>query len=334
MNGFGFTYWFAWALLLIAAALTGVASVKDAFFGGLVAAIPAAALRPVYVRIGARFAPVFGAAVGSVWASLMFLKVRWFGTPDDLAAASWMLGTDIAVHAAAFAGAALFAALLSRGTGLAVGAGLTLSAAMSAIPYGVIAAIDHQVAGPVEVLLLASADVPAAEAPAPLAGASAVALSPDETSLLKELYLVTEGPGGTVVQDDLGRRYWPLWRKRLTYPGNPGGPVRRLIVLAPALPPGAQTWQIPGGSDPAGRTVAHLGPDGALRTHPVSSSRQSVRLDVAQGPGGLSFDVVRISPVGDMYVTLSTGPLPSSFPTPVEEAPGEGRPRPKFGAGR
>ena len=334
MKGFGFTYWFTWALLLVAAALTGVASVKDAFFGGLVAAIPAAALRPAYVRIGARFAPVFGAAVGSVWASLMFLKVRWFGSPDDLAAASWMLGTDIAVHAADFAGAALFTALLSRGTGLAVGAGLTLSAAMSAIPYGVIAAIDHQVAGPVEVLLLASADVPAAEAPAPLAGASAVALSPDETSLLKELYLVTEGPGGTVVQDDLGRRYWPLWRKRLTYPGNPGGPVRHLIVLAPALPPGAQTWQIPGGSDPAGRTVAHLGPDGALRTHPVSSSRQSVRLDVAQGPGGLSFDVVRISPVGDMYVTLNTGPLPSAFPAPVEEAPGERRPRPKFDAGR
>lgn len=334
MRGFGYAYWFTWVLLLMAAALTGVASVKSAFFGGLIASIPSALLHRVHVRIGVRFAPVFGAAVGSVWASLMFLKVRWFGTPDDLAAASWMLGTDIAVHAAAFAGAALFTASLSRGTGLAVGAGLALAGAMSAIPYGIIAAIDRQVAGPVEVLLLASAEVPPAEAPVPLAGATRVLLSPDETSLLKELYLVTEGAGGAVVQDDLGRRYWPLWRKRLTYPGNPGGPVRRLIVLVPALPPGARTWQIPGGSDPEGRTVAHLGPDGAMRTHPVSSSSQSVRLDVAQGPGGLSFDVVRISPVGDMYVTLNTGPLPAAFPAVGAEAAGEGRPRPKFDAGR
>lgn len=334
MKGFGFTYWFTWALLLVAAALTGVASVKDAFFGGLIAAVPAAALRPVYVRIGARFAPVFGAAVGSVWASLMFLKVRWFGTPDDILFASWTLGTDIAVHAAAFAGAALFTALLSRGAGLAVGAGLTLSAAMSAIPYGIIAAIDHQVAGPVEVLLLASAEVPAADAPAPLPGARPALLSDGEVSALKERYLVTEGPSGPVVQDDLGRRYWPLWRKLLVYPGNPGGPVRRLIVLLPEGPGGVRAWKAPASASPDGLLVLQLGPDGFVRAHPPESSSQSVRLELTEGPKGLDVDVVRISPVGDLYMTVRGGPFPATFPVRAAVPEPEARPRPKFDAGR
>ncbi|MFM7208972.1 MAG: hypothetical protein ACKOY8_04040 [Verrucomicrobiota bacterium] len=334
MKGFGFTYWFTWALLLVAAALTGVASVKDAFFGGLIAAVPAAALRPVYVRIGARFAPVFGAAVGSVWASLMFLKVRWFGTPDDLAAASWMLGTDIAVHAAAFAGAALFTALLSRGAGLAVGAGLTLSAAMSAIPYGIIAAIDHQVAGPVEVLLLASAEVPAVDAPAPLPGARPALLSDGEVSALKERYLVTEGPSGPVVQDDLGRRYWPLWRKLLVYPGNPGGPVRRLIVLLPEGPGGVRAWKAPSSASPDGLLILQLGPDGLVRAHPLESFPHSVRLELTEGPKGLDVDVVRISPVGDLYMTVHGGPFPATFPVRAAVPEPEARPRPKFDAGR
>jgi hypothetical protein len=35
MNTYARTYWFTWAFLVIAAALTGVASLKSAFFGGL-----------------------------------------------------------------------------------------------------------------------------------------------------------------------------------------------------------------------------------------------------------------------------------------------------------
>lgn len=334
MREFGLTYWFTWALLLFAAALTGVASVKDAFFGGLIAAIPSAALHRTHARIGPRFAPVFGAAAGSVWASLMFLKVRWFGTPDDLLAASWMLGTDIAVHAAAFAGAALFTALLARGPLLAAGTGLALSAAMSAIPYGVIAAIDHQVAGPVEVVLLVSAEVPPSEAPAPLPGARPVALVAEEVAALRERYLVTEGPTGPVVQDDLGRRYWPLWRKRLIYPGNPGGPVRRLAMLLPAGPGGPRSWKVPASAEPDGFLLLQLGPDGLVRAHPVESSSPSVRLELAEGPKGLEISLIRISPVGDLYMTVHDGPFPVAFPVVDATPPPEGRPRPKFDAPR
>ncbi|MGA0134157.1 MAG: hypothetical protein ACO3ND_07370 [Opitutales bacterium] len=334
MNGFALTYWFTWGLLLLTSALTGVASVKDAFFAGLIASVASALLHRVFVRIGPRFAPVFGAAVGALWSSLLFLKVRWLGTPEAVALASWNLGTEIAVHAAAFAGAALFTALFARGAGLAVGAGLVLAASMSALPYGVIAAVDRQVAGPVEVLLLASAELPPHEAPPPLPGAAAVSLAPEEVSALRELYLVTDGPRGPVVQDDLGRRYWPLWRRSFAYPGNPGGPVRRLILLVPPVLPSARGWRIPGGSSPDGRTIVQLGPDAAMRIHPVASSTQSVRVDVVAEPKGLAFEVRRSSPLGDMYVPVASGPHPSAFPAPAAEAAPEGRPRPRFDADR
>ena len=39
MKTYARTYWFTWAFLVVAAALTGVASLKDAFFGGLFAAL-------------------------------------------------------------------------------------------------------------------------------------------------------------------------------------------------------------------------------------------------------------------------------------------------------
>ncbi|MFN5805429.1 MAG: hypothetical protein ACK467_07355 [Opitutia bacterium] len=333
MKGFALTYWFTWGLLLSAAALTGVASVKDAFFGGLIAAVPSAALHRVYLRIGPRFAPVFGAAVGTAWAVVMFLKVRWFGSPEELAFASWYLGTDIAVHAAGFGGAALFTALFARGGWLAFAAGFSLSAAMSAVPSGVIAAIARQVAGPVAGLLLVSAELPPSEAPAPLPGARAAVLTAEESALLRGHYLVTEGPTGPLVQDDLGRRYWPLWRRSFVYPGNPGGPVRRLILLLPAGAPAARPWMVPAGAEPDGRTVAQLGPGGVVTVQPVSSSRQSVQVDVSHRADGLTFELVRRSPVGDLYATIKEGPFPADFPAAAVQ-PAEARPRPKFDAGR
>lgn len=333
MSGFALTYWFTWSLLLVAAALTGVASVKDAFFGGLIAAVPSAALHRTHLRIGPRFAPVFGAAVGSVWASLVFLKVRWFGTPDDVLLASWNLGTDIAVHAAGFAGAALFTALQPRGRGIAFGAGLALSAAMSAVPYGVIAAVDRQLAGPIEVILLASAELPPSEAPAPLPGARPAVLSEEESSVLREVFLVTRGPTGPLVQDDLGRRYWPLWRRQFVYPGNPGGPVRRMVLILPPGVDAARSWKVPAVADPSGRSVVQLGPAGGMKVWPSSSS-QSVLLELAESSEGLRVDVVRTSPFGDMYVTVKDGPFPVTFPLPPAPGPSEARPRPKFDGGR
>ena len=105
MKTYALTYWFTWGFLVVAAAFTGVASLKDAFFGGLFASGLSALLTRAYVRAGARYAPLLGAAAGTLWAVLMFLRLRWFGQPDDFLSAQWTLGIDISVHAAGFAGA-------------------------------------------------------------------------------------------------------------------------------------------------------------------------------------------------------------------------------------
>ena len=64
MKTYALTYWFTWAFLVIAAALTGVASLKQAFFGGLFASGLSALLTGMYVRAGARYAPLLGATAG------------------------------------------------------------------------------------------------------------------------------------------------------------------------------------------------------------------------------------------------------------------------------
>ena len=64
MKTYALTYWFTWAFLVIAAALTGVASLKEAFFGGLFASGLSALLTRTYVRAGARYAPLLGATAG------------------------------------------------------------------------------------------------------------------------------------------------------------------------------------------------------------------------------------------------------------------------------
>ena len=99
MNAFARAYWFTWGFLVLAAAFTGVASLKDAFFGGLFAAIFSAALTRVYGRAGVRFAPLLGAAAGALWVWLALLRLRWFGDAEELGRAQWTLGVDISVHA-------------------------------------------------------------------------------------------------------------------------------------------------------------------------------------------------------------------------------------------
>ena len=280
MKTYALTYWFTWAFLVIAAALTGVASLKEAFFGGLFASGLSALLTRTYVRAGARYAPLLGATAGTLWVVLMFFRLRWFGQPDDFLSAQWTLGTDISVHAAGFAGAGLLVALRERHDfGRALGGGLLLAAAMTAVPYGVIAWIDHRVAGPLEVVLLVHADVRPDEGPVRRVGAVRAELTPAEEAFLKERMLVVDGPGGTEVLDEAGRRYWPLWRRRLVYPGNPGGPVRTLVVL---MPPdlAADTWELPVHQEPTGVALAVLGPVKGVRFSggPVS---QAVRLELS-----------------------------------------------------
>ena len=71
MKTYALTYWFTWAFLVIAAALTGVASLKGAFFGGLFASGLSALLTRTYVRAGARYAPLLGATAGTLWVVAM-----------------------------------------------------------------------------------------------------------------------------------------------------------------------------------------------------------------------------------------------------------------------
>ncbi len=347
MKTYALTYWFTWAFLVIAAALTGVASLKEAFFGGLFASGLSALLTRTYVRAGARYAPLLGATAGTLWVVAMFFRLRWFGQPDDFQSAQWTLGIDISVHAAGFAGAGLLVALRDRYSfGRALGGGLALAAAMTAVPYGVIAWIDHRVAGPLEVVLLVNADVRPDEGPVRRAGALRAELTQAEVAFLKERMLVVDGPGGTEVLDEAGRRYWPLWRRRLVYPGNPGGPVRTLVVL---LPPdlSAETWDLPVHQDPTGLAFAVLGAGKGVRFSGGPAS-QSVRLELSlaiksrEGVPAYQYlqaEVFRRSPVGELYAPVLTKGLAPAFPTSAVDQsakpaePVKGRPvRPQFGA--
>ncbi len=324
MNTYARTYWFTWAFLVIAAALTGVASLKTAFFGGLFAALLSALLSKVYERGGPRYAPLIGATAGTLWVIAMFFRIRWFGYADDFQMAQWTLGTDISVHAAGFAGAALMTALIARTEFLkALGGGLLLAAAMTVIPYGFIAWIDHRVAGPLDLVVLVSAEVAVDEGPIRRPGAVQANLTPAEILLLKERMLVVEGPGGIEVVDEQGRRYWPLVRRRLVYPGNPGGPVRTVLFL---LPPGlvaAETWSVPVHQDPQGLGLVGLGAQNDVKFSggPVS---QAVRLDVSLAvkpkEGAVTYQSLQVeafrkSPLGDLYANVRTQGIAAAFPT-------------------
>jgi len=349
MNTYARTYWFTWAFLVIAAALTGVASLKSAFFGGLFAALLSALLTSVYERSGPRYAPLIGATAGTLWVVAMFFRIRWFGYADDFQMAQWTLGTDISVHAAGFAGAALMAALMSRyDFPKALGGGLLLAAAMTVIPYGFIAWIDHRVAGPLDLVVLVSAEVAVDEGPIRRPGAVQANLTFAEILLLKERMLVVDGPGGIEAVDEQGRRYWPLVRRRLVYPGNPGGPVRTVLFL---LPPGlvaAETWSVPVHQDPKGLGLVVLGAQNDIKFSggPVS---QAVRLDVSltvKSKEGvvtyqnLQVEAVRKSPLGDFYANVRTQGLAAAFPTslidpktPVNSEEKAKVRRPNFGGG-
>ena len=324
MKNYGRTYWFTWGFLILAASFTGVASVKGAFFGGMVAAIVSTLATRPYERLGARFAPLLGALLGVLWAIAKLYYVQWSGDADDYALARWNIGTAIAIHAAGFAGGALLAALAAaQPLGRSIFAGAALAAAMTAVPYGFIDWVDYRVAGPVEVVLFASAPVLANEAPQRRPGAEAPVLAPDEVMALKESLLVVEGPGGHEVLDDLGRRYWPLWRKRFNYPGNGGGPVRRVLVFIPpdekspedGLPnAGVGKWNFVVGADPKGVCVVRLGGErGAVTTAPelfkaitLTLEQQGATTAAARASYApyqfCTISVVRESPFGQFYL--------------------------------
>ena len=334
MKNFGRTYWFTWGFLILAASFTGVSSsVKGAFFGGMIAALVSTLATRPYERLGARYAPLLGAVLGLLWAVAKLYYVQWTGDAEDYAFARWNIGTDIAIHAAGFAGGALLAALAAaQPLGRSVFAGGLLAAAMTAVPYGFIGWVDYRVAGPVEVVLFASAEVPANEAPLRRPGSEAPVLADDEIKALKESLLVVDGPGGVEVLDDAGRRYWPLWRKRFAYPGNRGGPVRRVLVVMPsdekspddAMPiAGTAQWTFAVGADPQGVCLVRLGGErGAVTTAPALFKSLSVTLAqegqaataarAAHAPyQTCTISIVRQSPFGQFYLP---DPVKSGLP--------------------
>jgi hypothetical protein len=347
MKTYARTYWFTWAFLVVAAALTGVASLKDAFFGGLFAALLSALLTKIFERSGPRYAPLIGATAGTLWVVAMFFRIRWLGYPEDFQMAQWTLGTDISVHAAGFAGAALMTALLTRyDFPKALGGGLLLAAAMTVVPYGVIAWIDYRVAGPVDLAILVSADAAVDEGPIRRPGTVQAKLTPAEILFLKERMLVVEGPGGIEAVDEQGRRYWPLVRRRLIYPGNPGGPVRTVLLI---LPPGlaaAETWSVPVPQDPKNLALVTLGAEKDVKFSggPVSSAvHLDVSLTVKAKQEGVTYENLQVetfrkSPVGDLYVSVRTQGIAAAFPTtltdsklPVKSAEKSKPRRPNFG---
>jgi hypothetical protein len=146
-------------------------------------------------------------------------------------------------------------------------------------------------------------------------------LSPEEIKELKQNLLVVSGPGGDEVIDEQGRRYWPLWRRRLIYPGNPGGPVRTAIVLLPPDVMSRESWVIPVSLSPSGVQVASLGSGQKVSTMNKSVS-QAVTLKIAteikhEGENvtvsAISLEVSRSSPVGSFYSPVAARSFPAAF---------------------
>jgi hypothetical protein len=326
MIAFARTYWFTWGFLIFAALFTGLHSVSDIFFSGVIASLLSASATRGYEKLGYRYAPLLGAALGIVWASVMLLYIRWFGSADDYVLASWRFGTTMAIHAAGFAGAGLLTALATKNSlGRSFVSGIILSCAMTAIPYGFIAWVDAQLAGPIEVIALVSADVAPNEVPVRRAGTDVAKISDEEMALLKEKWLVTKGQSEFEVIDEQGRRYWPLWRKTFVYPGNPSQEIRRVFVLIPPDLSETGTWNLPLTSYPKGVSIARLDNKfkvSAICPTPTSSIKCEFLInDSNKTLPTATIKIKRLSPIGDFY---STDPVKSNlalqFPPLIDKA--------------
>lgn len=236
MHRRGRIYWLTWALLVLGAAATGVASIQDAFFRGAIAAFLAALALPLYERAGPRGAAFLGVLTGVIWQLGLTHGYGAIAWDDTLRAyARSRLEIDLSVAAAAFAGAALAAALVQRTQRFvqAAALGATLALAMTALPYGFIRSSETARLGPVEVTWLAPATVlEESGRPWRPKGTKPPALSADDIACLRQGFLTVEIDGENAVVDTQGRRLWAVWRHRLTYPGHEDGPVRRVFIAS------------------------------------------------------------------------------------------------------
>ncbi len=335
MNPYARTYWFAWLILVLSAAFTGIASLKVAFYSGLLAAVVPTLLTKVFERLGERLAPILGAAAGVAWVWLLFFYEKKFGTAEDFQIASWNLGLDLSTKAAAFAGVGLMTALLPRASFLkSAGWGIMLAAGMTALPYGFIAHIDEITAGPVEVVCLVSAQVPAQEGPYRRPDAMVTTLSVEEKALIKKDFLLVEGPAGAEVLDGEGERYWPLWRYRFVYPGSTATKTRHVVLMISPKPRADQlyTSNVELSRQPDAYTLIHVS---ATSDQPfVNTSQHETtpnvvlhleevmrKVEGVAHPEHLELQIKRASPVGKFYSEQPLVTKPAAFPEkPLEPA--------------
>lgn len=228
-------YWLAWALLVVGAAATRVASVQDAFFQGAVGAFLAPLALPLYEKSGPRIAAFLGAITGALW--ILVLNQGWgrfMWDETERMSASARLDVQFSVAIAAFAGTALAAALVQRITifpRAAIYGGL-LSLAMTAVPYAVIHQVEYSRLGPVEITWFATAkQFDEQGRPVRPIGTLAPQITPDDINVLRADYLTINVGGETALVDTNGRRIWAVWRKRLTQNGHENGPIRHVFII-------------------------------------------------------------------------------------------------------
>lgn len=227
-------YWLTWALLVLGAAATGIASIQDAFFRGAFAAFLAPLALPLYERAGPRVAAFLGLLTGVLWQLGLTYGYGALVWSDTLRAyAMSRLEIDLSVAAAAFAGAALTGAVVHRTQRFAQAAtfGTVLALAMTALPYSFIRSSETARLGPIEVTwLTALDDVGEDGRPVRPKGVEVPALSVEDREFLRQAFLVIDVAGETALVDTEGRRLWPVWRKRLHQQGHEDGPVRRVFI--------------------------------------------------------------------------------------------------------
>lgn len=323
-------YWITWALIILGAWSTGLASVTDAFFRGAFAAFVSAAALPLYKQLGPRKAAFLGLVVGVTW-QLGFHHIwgRLVWGEAEFALASSRLVLELSVAAAAFAGGALAGALLTSGQ--ALGRTLILSSLlallMTGLPYGMINHMDGQRAGPINLVWLGAAQVNADGGPLRPKGADIPKLTEADSALLrKRLLTVTVGDEVGVV-DTEGQRRWAVWRGRLFQAGYESLAPRTVVIINRlpahvAVP--AVTLAL--SADPKGYTGIELavieGVPTALRFGDEVSASPAVELSIGQNADGIYLRAVRHLPVTGNYAQGPRDQIagrPRDLPTPPLE---------------
>jgi hypothetical protein len=330
-------YWINWLLLLVGAAATGVASVNDAFFRGAVASFLAAGALTAYRQLGPRKAAFLGLVIGIGWQLLLhhtWGRVAW--NDAYRAAAEGRLGMEISVSAAAFAGSALAAALISRGLGWAkaAGVGALLALGMTALPYGIVHHLDRHRAGPLSVVWLAEAAALDEEGrPVRPRGVVAPRLSEAELAVLRQRFLTVQVGDEVAILGPDGRRLWPAWRHRLAQRGHETLEPRRVVIVN-RLPAGTPlpAVDLVLSDDPRGSRGLEFSVEdgtakaGAFGDKPIDGP-EPVRLEVGSNAEGAWMRAIRPLPLARTYPVGGTDAR-AGLPLVVPQPGNPGRPSP------